>query len=85
MCVSFSITRGISPKELHVVDVLQAREGACSTPTMCYFFGLLPRVIVNETHINLEKTSSVLSLILINQWYTPKIFFIKKLTNSKIY
>ncbi len=33
--------------------------------------GFSQGVIVNETHINLEKTTvSVLSVILFNQWYT---------------
>ena len=43
------------------------RERACTTPTTRNSFELLPcRVIKNETHRNLEKTtSSVLSVILI--------------------
>jgi len=61
---------------------LQDTVRTCSTPTTRNFFGFCLRVIVNETHLNLLKTtSSVLSVILINLCEDVFQFLNEKLLN----
>ena len=69
LCVSFTITWKLKPK-----GVTRSRRLTGFLSVLFYndysnFFGLCIKVIVNETHRNIEKTiSSVPSVILINLW-----------------